>query len=238
MYKNKTILAIVPARGGSKGIKLKNLRPLNGVPLVALAGQFAARLKEIDRAVVSTDHDEIARVAEESGLAAPFRRPEDLSGDRIGDWDVLTHALKFMEELDARRYDIVLMLQPTSPMRKPEHVYGALDHLIDNGFDAVWSLSPTDAKAHPYKQLTVQDGRLDYYDQSGKKIIARQELKTLYARNGIVYAITRECLLEHGDIAGEKTGALVIEEPMVNIDTQLDLDFAEFLMERYPEFFI
>ena len=85
MIGTKRVLAVCPARGGSKGIPLKNLQPFRGVPLVATVGQLVAKIPEIDRAVVSTDHDEIARVAEDSGLAAPFRRPETLSGDRIGD---------------------------------------------------------------------------------------------------------------------------------------------------------
>src|SRR6476661_10558924 len=100
MIDNRRVLAVVPARGGSKGIKLKNIRSIGGIPLVALAGKVASQVKAIDRAVVSTDHDEIARVAEEAGLAAPFRRPEALSGDRIADWDVLHHALLTMEKID------------------------------------------------------------------------------------------------------------------------------------------
>ena len=85
MLDDRRILAIVPARGGSKGVPLKNIREINGAPLVGLVGQVVQEVAMIDRAVVSTDHEDIARVAESFGLEAPFRRPEDLSGDRIGD---------------------------------------------------------------------------------------------------------------------------------------------------------
>jgi len=233
MFRNKRILAVVPARGGSKGIPLKNLQPVGGVPLVARAGHVARACGFIDRAVVSTDHADIARVAAEAGLDAPFMRPETLSGDRIGDYEVLMHALEACEALDHCRYDIVLMLQPTSPSRTPEHVRDTLAMLLDNGFDAVWTMSETDAKQHPLKQHVIAaDGALDYYDPAGASIIARQQLKPVYHRNGICYAITRECLVAQKTIKGERTGALVITGHVVNIDTPFDLALADFLFSE------
>jgi CMP-N,N'-diacetyllegionaminic acid synthase len=230
----KRILAVCPARGGSKGIPLKNLQPFRGVPLVATVGQLVAKIPEIDRAVVSTDHDEIARVAEDSGLAAPFRRPETLSGDRIGDLEVLTNALEEMEAIDGVEYDVVLMLQPTSPLRRVEHVRDTLAMFVNGGFDAVWTVSQTDSKEHPLKQLTVdpEDGRMHYYDPAGAKIIARQQLTPVYHRNGVAYAISRSCLLEQKNIKGANTGALVIPGHMVSIDTLWDLELAEYIAER------
>ncbi len=233
MYQGRRILAVVPARGGSKGVKLKNLRPVGGVPLVALAGKVAEQCDFIDRAVVSTDHDEIARVAEGAGLLAPFRRPEALSGDRIGDWDVLTHALQEMETRDGVTYDVVLMLQPTSPSRKPEHVRDCLVKLVAGGFDSVWTVSETDSKGHPLKQFVIGDSdAMEYYDPAGAHIIARQQLKPVYHRNGIAYAITRQCLVEQKSIKGARCGALVIEGPVINIDTEYDLALADFLIGR------
>lgn len=212
---------------------MKNLREVGGMPLVARAGMIAGQVTAIDRAVVSTDGEEIARVAMESGLAAPFRRPEALSGDRIGDWDVLNHALLAMEEMDSVTYDIVVMLQPTSPSRTAAHVEATLHCLVDGGFDAVWTVSETDSKGHPLKQLVVTgEGGLDYYDPQGATIIARQQLVPVYHRNGIAYAITRECLIDQKTIKGRKTGAVVIEGPVANIDTELDLAWAEFLLRR------
>lgn len=233
MFEGRRVLAVVPARGGSKGVKLKNLRPVGGVPLVALAGKVAAQCDFIDRAVVSTDHEEIARVAEEAGLAAPFRRPESLSGDRIGDWDVLTNALQEMEARDGATYDVVLMLQPTSPSRKPQHVRDCIAKLVAGGFDSVWTVSETDSKGHPLKQFTIGDGdAMDYYDPAGAHIIARQQLKPVYHRNGICYAVTRQCLLEQKSIKGVRCGALVIPGHVINIDTEYDLALADFLIAR------
>jgi len=233
MQYDKRILAVVPARGGSKGIPLKNLQPINGTPLVAMVGDIVKAVPEIDRTVVSTDHDEIAAVAESAGIAAPFRRPETLSGDRIGDLEVLSHALQEMEAQDGVTYDIVVMLQPTSPLREPQHVKDCIQKLIDGDWDAVWTVSETDSKGHPLKQLTIaEDGTMDYYDPAGANIIARQQLKPVYHRNGIAYAITRECLLNQKTIKGAKTSALVIEGDHVSIDTLWDMELVEFIMNR------
>jgi len=232
MIGGRRVLAVVPARGGSKGIPLKNLRPVGGVPLVARVGAVAAAVAEIDRTVVSTDHEEIARVAEAAGIAAPFRRPPALSGDRIGDVDVLVDAITQTEATDGVRYDIVLMLQPTSPMRRPEHVRDCLRMLVAGDWEAVWTVSPSDSKAHPLKQLTVADGRLGYYDERGAGVIARQQLAPLYHRNGIAYAFTRDCLVARRSLTGDRAGALVLDGHFVSIDTEWDIELTEFLLAR------
>ena len=230
MISNKRILIVVPARGGSKGIPLKNLRKVNGVPLVAAVGKIIKSLSEIDQSVVSTDHEEIASVAEDAGIAAPFRRPKELSGDRISDIEVLTHALLEMELIDSVTYDIIVMLQPTSPLRKAKHVLDTIKMLVDGAWDAVWTVSETDSKSHPLKQLIVDKNSLNYYDISGGEIIARQQLEPVYHRNGIAYAITRECLLNKKSIKGDRTGALIIKGNHISIDTERDLDLVEFIL--------
>ncbi|MGF7158514.1 CMP-N-acetylneuraminic acid synthetase [Rhodoligotrophos appendicifer] len=233
MIDGHRILVVVPARGGSQGVKLKNLREVGGVPLVARVGAVVRALSLIDRAVVSTDHEEIARVAESSGLEAPFRRPESLSGPRIGDLEVLTHATEEMERRDGCVYDVIVMLQPTSPSRTPEHVERTIHRLIEEKLDATWTVSETDSKAHPLKQMTISgDGALGLYDQAGATIIARQQLQPVYHRNGIAYAFRRKTLLEDKTILPARTGAIVIEGEVANIDTELDLLWANFLLER------
>jgi CMP-N,N'-diacetyllegionaminic acid synthase len=206
MLADRRVLAVVPARGGSTGIKLKNLRTVGGVSLVALAARVALASPLVDRAILSTDHPDIAEAGRAAGLAVPFVRPDGL------------------------QYDIVVMLQPTSPGRRVEHVEAAIEKLVDGGHDAVWTVSETDSKAHPLKQLTVdREGRLDYYDPAGARIIARQQLTPVYHRNGIAYAITRQCLLDQKSIKGASTGAVIIDEPLVNIDTEFDLMLANVL---------
>jgi CMP-N,N'-diacetyllegionaminic acid synthase len=233
MLNGRRVLAVVPARGGSKGIPLKNLRTVGGVPLVARVGHLVRALEFVDRAVVSTDHAEIARVAEAAGLAAPFVRPDALSGPTIGDQQVLEHALQEMERQDGVRYDIVIMLQPTSPSRTADQVRKAATMLIEGGYDAVWTVSATDGKAHPLKQLAQSaDGRLGFYDPAGAAITARQQLPPVFHRNGIAYVFTRECLLDQRTIMGAKTGALLIDGPIANIDSMFDLEYADWLLAR------
>jgi len=237
MIGKKRVLAIVPARGGSKGIPLKNLRPVGGVPMVARVGHLVRGITMIDRTVVSTDHEEIARVAEESGLAAPFRRPVELFGDCIGDIGVLTHALNEMEGIDSAVYDIVVMLQPTSPLRRPEDVVHTIEKLVQGDWDAVWTVSVTDPKNHPLKQLVLTDGteKLNYYDPAGAAVVARQQMAPLYHRNGVAYAFTRACLLEQKSIMGTRSAALILEDTHVSIDTPSDLDWVEFILSRRPD---
>jgi CMP-N,N'-diacetyllegionaminic acid synthase len=231
MLNEKKILAVVPARAGSKGIPDKNIKTVGGIPLVARVGEVLKELGEIDRAVVSTDSDCIAAVAESAGIAAPFRRPEALSGDRIGDLDVLTHALQTMEAIDGRQYDVVVMLQPTSPLRTAQNVRDCLQKMVDEKLDAVWTVSETDSKNHPLKQLTVgEKGELGYYDPAGGAVIARQQLKPLYHRNGIAYVISRECLLGQETIMGKRTAGLIVQGPHVRIDTMWDLALVEFIL--------
>jgi CMP-N,N'-diacetyllegionaminic acid synthase len=233
LLQSRRILAVVPARGGSKGVPLKNIHPLGGIPLIAHVGSVLRALPVVDRAVVSTDSDAIASEAQAAGIDAPFRRPVSLAGDLISDQQVLQHALTATEQLDGTKYDIILMLQPTSPLRRPEHVTAVLEKLVEESWDAVWTVSPTDLKYHPLKQLTVaENGALDYFDSRGSSVIARQQLGPVYHRNGAAYALTRDCLLGQGTLMGTRTAAVVLTELMISIDTLDDFARVERLLRR------
>lgn len=232
MINGLRVLAVVPARGGSKGIPMKNLRTIHGRPLVSIAAETAKLVPEIDRRVVSTDLPEIAQVAKSAGLDAPFMRPPEISGDRIADWDVLVHALRAVETTDGLTYDIIVMLQPTSPLRRQSDVSGTIRMLVDGGYDSVWTVSESDTKAHPLKQLVIRNGEMDYWDPRGSQIVARQQLEPVYHRNGVAYAITRGCLLDQNTIKGRRTGAYIISGVNISIDTEWDIDMVEFALSR------
>ena len=232
MFSGRTILVIVPARGGSKGVKLKNIHPLKGIPLIAHVGAVVRELGYIDKAIVSTDHQAIADVARRSGLESPFMRPEELSGDRISDFQVLHHAVTAIEKLEGVIYDIIVMLQPTSPLRKLAHVTATISKLIDGNWDAVWTVSPTDLKYHPLKQLKLgEDDVVEFCDSRGEDIIARQQLYPIFHCNGAAYAFTRSCLLEQQTLRGKRTAGLVIEEPMISIDTIEEFEQVEHILQ-------
>jgi CMP-N,N'-diacetyllegionaminic acid synthase len=232
MYKNKSVLAIIPARGGSKGIPLKNLEKIQGISLVGRAGQVANKVNEIDRIIISSDNKKIISEAKKYKVDAPFLRPKNLSGNRISDLKVLTHALNKIEKLDNITYDVIVMLQPTSPFRKAEHIKKAILMLVDDNCDSVWTLSKTDSKSHPLKQLTVINKNIEYYDYKGSKIIARQELSELYHRNGVAYVINRECLINQKSIKGRNSQALIIKEFNISIDTEFDLELSRYLFNK------
>lgn len=200
------------------------------MPLVGLAGYIAASIVEIDRRIVSTDHIDIANAARSAGLDVPFMRPLEISGDRVSDFEVLLHALLASEACYGERYDIVVMLQPTSPLRSAKDVLGSIYMLIDEQYDAVWTVSETDSKSHPLKQLVLNQGVIDYWDSRGSRIIARQQLNPVYHRNGVAYAITRECLVEQGNTKGFRTGGYVVQSKQVSIDTEEDIQYIEFIL--------
>ena len=232
MYQNKNILAIIPARGGSKAIPLKNLKKINGISLVGKVGIIANKIKEIDRIIISTDNLKIVTEAKNFGIQAPFLRPKYLSGDKISDHQVLEHALKKIEKIDKKKYDIIVMLQPTSPFRSVKEIKKSIFMLIDENKDAVWTISKTDSKSHPLKQLVFKNNSLDFYDEKGSEIIARQQLSDLYHRNGVAYSLTRECLLTQKSIKGKNTGALITKGFSISIDTEFDLELARYFAKK------
>ena len=225
------VLAVVPARGGSKGFPRKNLARLAGVPLVARVGHVVAGCPSVDRIVVSTDDDEIAAAAERAGIEAPFRRPEALSGDRVADVPVLQHALAAVEEEDGTHYDIIVMLQPTAPLRTAAQVEGAIGMLVRDRLDAVWTVTETAGHDHPVKQLRMSEGLLEFDHPDGGGFVSRQQLTPLWTRDGIAYVLRRSTL-DAGLLLGPRSGGFVTEGPLVDIDDALDLEWAEFLLAR------
>lgn len=234
MFANLSVLAVIPARGGSKGIPKKNIAPLAGKPLISYTTELISHLPWIDKTVVSTDSSEIAEVAQQSAGVGIVWRPEEISGDRIGDRDVLHHALIEAEAVDGTTYDVVIMLQPTSPLRTEENITDCITTLVEGKWDAVWTVSATDLSFHPRKQLTLDaEGRLGFFVPGGEAIVARQELTPVFHRNGVCYALKRELLLNtEGIWAPEKTTAVVIPGHHISIDTPEDLLAVEATMER------
>lgn len=223
MYKGKKILAVVMARGGSKGIKNKNLRKIKSQTLVAIAGKLLSKIKIIDRAIISTDSSEIADEAKQNNLNCFFKRPKNLSGDFVSDYRVMHHSLKFMEKFDKTIFDLVLMIQPTSPMRKKKHIDECVKLAVQKNISSCWTVNEVDLKFHPLKQLTLKKNKLALFNKKGAKIIARQQLNKTYFRNGICYAVKRNTIFKDKNLLGKNARALVLKKTVVNIDSFNDL---------------
>ena len=232
MLDGRSIVAIVPARSGSKGIPGKNLRELQGLSLIGWASRTLAAAPFVDRRVLTTDSEEYAAEGKRHGLDAPFLRPPHLSGDVAGAVETVQHALAAVEAIDGRFYDIVLIVEPTSPLRHASDLEAAARRLIESGADSVVTVTLLPAKFHPRKVLVDRDGGLDFLSPDGRSVVARQSLDPLYFRDGVCYALTRACLLEQKAIFGRRTLAQVTPHRTVNIDEPWELDWAAFLLER------
>ncbi|MBI2789653.1 MAG: acylneuraminate cytidylyltransferase family protein [Elusimicrobia bacterium] len=179
------LLAVIPARGGSKGLPGKNIRPLMGLPLIAHSIRLARMCPEIARTVVSTDSPEIAAAARAEGGDVPFMRPADLAGADTPMWPVLRHALDEVERLEGKSYDVLMLLDPTSPTRLPEDVRAAAA-LLGEGDDGVVCVSRPEF--NPLWHTVVEkDGRMaDWLPEAGR-IARRQDAPELYRINGLLY---------------------------------------------------
>jgi CMP-N,N'-diacetyllegionaminic acid synthase len=227
-----SVLAIVPARSGSKGIANKNMALVGGMSLIARAGEVLARLPWIDRKIISTDSPDYAAEGRSHGLDAPFLRPAHLSGDKAGAFDMIVHALEACEQLDGRQYDVIVLTEPTSPLREPSDVDRTVNKLLESDADSAITVSRLDTKFHPDKIIVVSDGLVNFYSHIGKAIVGRQQLESLYCRNGLCYAFRRVTLLTHRALITRNTAAVLTERPIANIDEPIDLLWAQFLYER------
>ena len=233
MYKNKRLLAIIPARGGSKGIRLKNLKKINQISLIGHVSKIIKKIKFIDLSLVSSDHPKILKEAKKYNLNVLFKRPKKISGDKIGDFDVIKHSLLTAEEEKKIKYDIILFLQPTSPLRKVIDIRKVVDIIINKKYDSVWSVSPIDLKNHYKKQLKITNNKLKFVYHNGEKIIRRQELDQTYYRNGAVYAFTRNCIVKKQKLLTKNSGFHIIKSKQISIDTIKDIEEVKKYLTKY-----
>ena len=231
MFKKLKILAIIPARGGSKGIKLKNLKKIKNKTLIQYAYECIKKIKIVDCVAVSTDHELIKSHCKKLKDIKIIDRPKSLSGDKVSDIKVLRHSIKWTEK-NIGKFDIVLMIQPTSVLRKPKHILEAIQILVKRKYDTVWSVSKVDLKFHYLKQLKIIKNKLSYVDNLGCNIISRQQLKNTYYRNGAVYAFNTNYLKKKTNflLSPKNSSYLLTDNIQVSIDTYDDLKLAKSLI--------
>lgn len=226
------ILAIIPARGGSKGVPRKNVRPVNGQPLIAYTFQTVKQAKPITRCILSTDDTEIADLARVHGIDVPFMRPPELATDEASTLDVVLHAVAEVERAEEQAYDVVLLLQPTAPLRSVEDMVQALALLEHTGADSVISFYQIE-HGHPYYMYTLDDGKPQPIMKIPTHVTRRQDFPAVYVRNGAIYATKRDVLVEQRTFYGAHTQAYVMPyERSINIDSEFDLAIAELLLRK------
>ncbi len=229
-----SVLAVIPARGGSKGVPRKNLKTVGGISLVGRAARLAASLPWIDRTVISTDDAEICAEALRHGAQAPFMRPAKLAGDAVRSEDVWRHAWLAAEEYYATQFDLSLLLEPTSPLRIAADLTATVAALTDGGHASAATVGRSPAHFTPHKALTLDgDGRLGFHMHNGATFSRRQAIPgAVYHRNGLCYGATRAAVVERGEIIGADCAAVIVERPVVNIDDAFELELAEWLLAR------
>jgi CMP-N,N'-diacetyllegionaminic acid synthase len=227
-------LAVIPARGGSKGVLRKNLRLIGSKPLIAYTIEAALAVRpRLYRTIVSTDDEEIASVARAYGADAPFLRPGALAGDEVPMVPVLQHAVRFVEKKDGLTLDWVLLLQPTAPLRIPEDIEAALALAGRGGCDSVISVVQVFA-VHPVLMKRIEDDRLLPYCMEEKEGTRRQDYQPpAYMRNGAIYLTRRDVLMERGSVWGDVIRPYVMPaERSVSIDSELDVKVVETIMRE------
>jgi CMP-N,N'-diacetyllegionaminic acid synthase len=226
------VLGIVTARGGSKGIPRKSIAPLLGRPLLSYTAEAVLAARRLTRTVLSTDDEEIACVGRECGLEVPFLRPAELAQDDTPTIPVLQDVVRKLEAA-GERYDAVMTLQPTCPLRRPEDIDGAIEFLEESAADSVISFVAVGDK-HPARMKFIDDhGRVidppfaeEYEGQR------RQDLPRLYLREGSIYLTRRSVLMERNSLKGNDCRAWIVpEERACNIDTPIDLVIAEQMLK-------
>ncbi len=228
------VLAIIPARGGSKGVPRKNTRPICGQPLIAYTIRTALAARHLFyRIIVSTDDQQIASVAGECGAEVPFMRPTELAGDEVPMVPVLQHAVRFIEQQDGVHLDWICLLQPTEPFRTVEDLEHGLKLGFAGGCDSVISVTQVFA-VHPILMKRVENNQLLPFCIEEIEGTRRQDYQPpAYMRNGAIYLTRRDVLMEENSIWGRVIRPYIMPpERSVSVDSELDLTLVEVLMQE------
>lgn len=224
-----TTIAIIPARGGSKTIPTKNIKLLNGKPLIYYTITEAQKSKYLSHILVSTEAQEIAQIAREYG-AVVISRPLALAQDDTPSLLVYQHVIKYLEQVEDLHPDIIVILQPTSPLRTVEDIDGAIEKFLEAGCDSV--VSVCEVEHPPHWMYSLQGDRLKPVIEGGNKITRRQDAPKVYRLNGAVYVTRRDVIINENKVLGTDSRAYIMPvERSVDIDTELQFMLAELLMK-------
>jgi len=232
-----SIVGLIPARKGSKGIPGKNIRPIAGKPLIAYSIDAARSSILLDRVVVSTDDNEIAAIAKNCRAEVPFMRPEALAQDDTPDRPVLAHFIDWWKAEEENDLEYVVYLRPTTPFKTGEIIDRCIKKIkSENWLSSVRTITKVEGVLHPYWMYKIDNNRLIPFISglAKAKYYQRQTLPPCYRVNGVVDVMKPQNILNSEAIFGDDIGYIEIDEHIgVDIDTDFDFEFCEFLMERY-----
>ena len=227
------ILCTICARGGSKGVKNKNIKELNGKPLIAYTIEQAKESGLFEHIVISTDSDDIANVAKQYGAEVFFKRSPDMASDTAGKLDVIKDAFKRSEEHYNKTFDYLIDLDATAPLRNVEDIINSFNQFKENNNDNLITAMPS--RRSPYFNLVEQDknGKVYLSKKLDDVVVRRQDAPKSYDMNASIYIWKRDVILNKNSLFLEKTGLYVMpEERSIDIDNELDFKFVEFLMRE------
>lgn len=233
-----SVLGIIPARGGSKGVPRKNIKLLGGKPLIKYTIEAAIKAIGIDTLIVSTDDQEIANISRDSGALVPFIRPSSLSTDLSSSVDVVLHALNYFESLGIT-YSTVCLLQPTYPFRRNGIIDSAIKIFTESEFDSLVSVLPVPHTYNPHWTFEVSANNTLKISTGESKIISRrQDLPKAFYRDGSIYLVKSETIRNEKSFLGSRLGYIISDEELyVNIDTLDDWNKAEEKLILYSSIF-
>lgn len=230
---NKTIIAIIPARGGSKGIPDKNIVPVGGRPLISYTIMAARDCQRLNEILLSTDSEKIAKCAADYGLNCDSLRPAEFATDTAKTIDAVIYEIKKFEEKTKKKVDIVVVLQPTTPLRSTSDIDNALDLFLQRDVDSLISVYEA-SSVHPSIMYYFNGNALTPVIEMGKEIRRRQEFQKAYVRNGAIYISKRSLIMNQYTIVSNNPIPYVMpRERSINIDEPYDLELAEWMMNRH-----
>lgn len=231
MIDNLTVYALIPARGGSKGILHKNIAPLCGKPLIAYTIEQASESKYLDRVIVSTDDKSITDAAKMYNAEVPFLRPSEISTDEASTVSVVLHALNYFKDEEGTLPDVVVLLQPTSPLRTVEDIDKSLEMFVRSEARSLTSVYKSEISPYWFKSINAGGFITDFVPPPVVSV-RRQDTDNLYLLNGAIYIFYPKDVLSSKILLGQETLAYIMPiEKSIDVDTMLDLQFAEFLLK-------
>lgn len=225
------ILAIIPARGGSKGIPNKNMRKLVGKPLIEYTINSAKKSKLVSRIIISTDSKKIAKIGKNLNIDIPFIRPKKISGDKATSFEVVKHTLEFLEKNESYIPDIIVLLQPTNPLRSTALIDKVINNLKKSKADTVITVQKI--KQHPYSAFWKKGKYLKPFKENFQEFSRRQSTPALYHNTGDVYAFWNKTVKKYNSFYGKKIQPIILSDEfsLIDIDSDFDVFVCESIMK-------